>query len=77
MNRKSDYKNIDRWRETARKQKKKYYGRTTDSENKGQRWTTKEIEIVLAHEITDTEISKKINRSVQAIQIARCRYAKK
>ena len=36
-------------------------------------WTREEDVAVLAHDILDTELSKKIERSVQAIQIRRCR----
>ena len=35
-------------------------------------WTKEEIIMVLKHEMTDTEISAKIGRSVGAIQKKRC-----
>lgn len=39
-------------------------------------WTQHEIDLVLAHTIPDRVLSAQIQRSVMAIQIARCRYKK-
>lgn len=71
MNRKSDYKNIDKWRKTCRKQKNKYYGKTAFAENHHKPWTEEEIDIVMRHEVPDCMISETIGRSMGAIQIRR------
>ena len=39
-------------------------------------WTLEEDELVLAHSMSDRELSKRIKRSVQSIQIRRCRLKK-
>ncbi len=50
---------------------RKYYAKTANAANNGERWSSEEIEAVLAHKETDTELSKKIGRSVMAIQVKR------
>jgi len=77
MLRKNSYKNLDRWRETARKQCRRYYKRTELASNRSKPWDKTELDIVMRHELTDHEISKEIGRSVMAIQIARCREKKR
>lgn len=77
MNRKKDYKDIDKWRKTCHKQRLKYYRKTANAKNRGKQWTNEEVELVMLHELTDTMISKIIGRSVEAIQIKRCKENKK
>lgn len=76
MNRKAKYRDIDKWRNTCYKQRRKYYSKTANAENSGQRWTVEEIDMVLQHNITDTEISEIIGRSVQSIQVMRSKLKK-
>lgn len=40
-------------------------------------WTDDEVKLVLDHTMTDREISKKIGRSVTAIQMKRCKTLKR
>ncbi|SDW45719.1 hypothetical protein SAMN05216391_10866 [Lachnospiraceae bacterium KHCPX20] len=47
---------------------KKYYARTSTGRNRLHRWTLAEMRMVQKHEISDTELAKKIHRSVAAIQ---------
>jgi len=68
MNRKNCYKDLSKWRKTVRKQKNRYYRKTTYAENHKKPWTRKEINMVMEHKITDTELSSLIGRSVGAIQ---------
>ena len=75
MNRKESYANIDKWRATCSKQKKRYYGRTQLYEPR--EWTQEEIDLILARDMTDMELSELIHRSVQAIQIKRSRLNSK
>lgn len=77
MNRKRDYKNIEKWRKTCHRQRLKYYRKTANAKNRGKRWTAEEIEMIMLHEHTDTIISKIIGRSVESIQIKRCMENKK
>lgn len=56
---------------------KKYYDRTKSDTGKKRSWTVDEINLVCEHSVTDTELATKINRSVRAIQIMRCRANKK
>ena len=53
MNRKNQYKNLDKWREARNRSRKKNYGKTAYAPNYKKAWTTKEIEVVVKHEITD------------------------
>lgn len=39
-------------------------------------WTLSEIKIILAQDVTDRELSRRLNRSVQSIQVMRCRAKK-
>ena len=76
MLRKSQYKDLEKWKVTASKQRKRYYGKTSNQKNSRKKWTQFEIEAVLEHSQSDFELSKKIGRSVRSIQIKRCRLNK-
>ena len=77
MNRKNYYADIDKWRKTCHDQRLRYYRKTQDAENSNQPWTLEEIEMVLEHSMHDNDLSKKIGRSVQAIQSKRSKLKKK
>ena len=67
-----------KWRNNNRdifnEQKKRYYGKSArNAHNYRKQWTHEEDNLVLKHEISDTELAKQIGRSVQAIQIRRSR----
>lgn len=68
---KDSYKNIEKFKQTKQRQKRRYYRKTMTGLPMPD-WTKEEIIMVLKHEITDTEISAKIGRSVGAIQKKRC-----
>ena len=72
MNRKNSYKDLDKWRKTCRKQNQKYYNKTAFKYEK-RTWDTFEDEIILKHELSDTQLSEILHRSVRAIQIRRSR----
>ena len=58
-------------------QKKRYYDKTVKtSSNRYQRWTLEQIDIILNHKNTDTNMAKQIGKSVKAIQIKRGRLKK-
>lgn len=76
INRKDDYRDIDKWRKACNRQRKRYYRKTQNAENKGSRYTLKEIEMILDRKYSDLELSKLLGRSMQAIQGKRCRLRK-
>ncbi len=73
MNNRHSYKDPEKARLMCNKTRKANYQKTANAPNKGKEWTIRDIDIVMAHEKTDREISKQIGRSVQAIQIMRAR----
>jgi len=68
MLRKKDYKDLNKWKVTSNRQKRRYYAKTQNAENRNQPWTIEEIDMVMEHKITDSELSAVIGRSVGAIQ---------
>lgn len=72
MNRKNGYVDMEKYRETSKRQKRRYYGKTAYSANSGAIWTQDEIDMVMKHEHTDHELSVILGRSVNSIQKMRC-----
>lgn len=73
INRKKLYKDMDKWRKTCREQKRRYYEKTQNSRNKGNKYTLEEIKMILDKNYSDTELSQILGRSVKAIQVKRCK----
>lgn len=71
--RKEHYRDMGKWLKTTNAQKLRYYGKRAKPPK---RWELWEDELVLAHEMTDTELSHIVNHGVKAIQIRRCRLNK-
>jgi len=71
------YRDMEKFRETKRAQKKRYYAKTQNAKNKYKRWKPSELQLVIEHKITDTQLSELLGRSVASIQIARGNYKKK
>ncbi len=71
------YKNMERYYETKRKHRKKYYSKSANAQNSNKRLTEQEIQMILEHKIPDSELSEQIGRSLKAIQNARMRYRHK
>lgn len=71
MIRRKAYKDQDRFRRYRNRYKKRYNAKRDYSGGKKIRWSTDEDKIVLAHEMTDTEIAKMLKRSINAIQVRR------
>lgn len=76
MNRKSAYKDLEKHRQACNRQRKRYYNKTSFAKRHKESWGPEEIEAVMRHEVSDNELSQQIGRSVQAIQIMRCRRNK-
>lgn len=76
MNRKNQYKDMEKYHKARNRQRARYYGKTSNAENSRQPYTLKEMELILDHNITDTELAKMLGRSVLSIQIKRSRLKK-
>jgi hypothetical protein len=68
------YAHPELWYASKDKYNRKYYKRTQQGWNKR---TEDQIDLVLAHKYTDTQLSSMIGHSVCAIQIMRSRAKKK
>ena len=73
---KSQYKDLNKYRNYRNRCKTRYRARTGSNVYEPREWTKEELRMVQAHKITDRELSKKINRSVAAIQNARYKLKK-
>lgn len=76
MLRKDKYKDMEKWKETSKKQKRKYYAKTSNRKNSKKKWTQYEVELIMEHKQSDSELSETLGRSVRSIQIKRCRINK-
>lgn len=77
MNRKHLYKDLEKWKQTKKKQSKKYYDtHSRNATNSKKQYTPEEIELIIKHEISDVELSKILGRSVNAIQVKRSKLNK-
>lgn len=70
------YTNREHCREIRNAQRKRYYSKTLNISQGRRRWTKEEDNLVLNSSLTDTELSKLIQRSVRSIQVRRCRLKK-
>lgn len=75
MNRKKDYRDMEKFRRTCRKQQRRYYSKTAFLYEK-RYWTADEDTMVLEHSVPDTTLSRVIHRSVGAIQTRRSKLLK-
>ncbi len=62
----------ERVRKTILQQQKRYYDKTKEADNSGERWTLKEETLVFSN-ITDRELSELIGRSMRAINVKRAK----
>lgn len=76
-NRQQNYKDHGKARQTHHNQKRRYYASRRFGDGKRHQWTTGEIERVLRHEITDTELAREIGTSVASIHKMRAMYKKR
>lgn len=68
------YADEERYQATKQAYYKRYYEKTAT--HCPIPWTAEQDALVLAHNITDRELSKMIGHSMKAIQIRRCRLKK-
>lgn len=77
MNRREDYKDVDKWRKTCNAQRARYYARTVDAINSKTRWQPWEDEMILKMEVPDKELSRQLGMSMKAIIVRRCKLKAK
>jgi hypothetical protein len=74
------YKRNREWRlshpEGRNLDRKRYYNKSSYAKNYYRRWVWEEIQLILYSRLTDSKLSKILGRSVQSIQIKRCKYNK-
>lgn len=71
------YADTDKAKEYRNRQRKKNYGKSAAlAINKSRPYTEEEKDLILEHAVSDFELAQMIGRSVQAIQIARCKLRK-
>lgn len=68
------YKDKDKARKLRNKHRKRNYAKTQGYPKR--EWTVKEMDLVLSSDKSDRELSLILNRSMQSIQIKRCRLKK-
>ena len=71
--RKSDYRDMEKYKKTKREQQKRYYHKTQNAPNSKKYWTDEETEMIMQKNVSDTELSQILGRSVRAIQRRRHR----
>ena len=67
MLRKNEYKDMQKFKKTKREQQKRYYQKTQNAQNNNKPWSDTEIEMIMAKEVSDRELSKLLGRSMRAI----------
>ena len=67
------YKDQEKYRQYRNRWKQKYYDARRFCENHKMPWSGDEISLIMDHKIPDTEIAAQLGRSVEAIQIRRCK----
>ena len=73
MLRKSEYRDMEKYRETREKQKKRYYAKTECGRHRWQKW---QDDLIIAHEMADHQLAKIVGHSVKATQVRRARLKK-
>lgn len=73
---KGRYSDLNKWRKTKNKQKRRYYDKTKYAKNHKQIWTSAEIQLVIEHKHSDTELATMLGRSVNAVQKMRQKHKK-
>lgn len=71
MNRKNNYKDMDKFKTTKRNQQYRYHHKLGSGYYKPRRWDDWEDELVLKHEKPDRELSIELERSVKSISVHR------
>ena len=70
------YADKEKYRKYRNGYNSRYYARTQNAPNKRQRWTLHDMDMIIKREVSDTELSKLLGRSVRAIQMKRQKLKK-
>ena len=73
--RKTEYKDLNKWRKSVTEYNRRYYAKTALYEPRG--WTDEEVEMIMAREKSDRELSEILHRSMKSIVGKRCLVKKK
>ena len=73
MNRKKDYKDLEKFKMCKRKQQERWRKRSGAFKYGRRKWTEEEDMLVLQQNKTDRELSKEIHRSIGSIYTRRSR----
>lgn len=76
MNRKNEYKDMEKFKKTKREQQYRYKHRLGAGMYKPRKWEKWEDELVLKHENPDRELVEVLQRSIGAIVVRRVRLKK-
>lgn len=71
------YKDMDKYNDYVNRNRKANYQKGNFSDGTARPYTLDEMELILEHSMSDRELAKLLKRSVQSIQIKRCRLKKK
>lgn len=63
--RKTEYKDLNKWRKSVTEYNRRYYAKTALYEPRG--WTDEEVEMIMAREKPDRELSEILHRSMRSI----------
>lgn len=63
--RKSEYKDLDKWRKTVTEYNRRYYSKTALYEPR--KWTDEEVEMIMGREKSDRQLSEILQRSMKSI----------
>lgn len=74
MLRRKDYKDEEKFKKTRYAQRKRFYAKTANSVNCKKHYTNDEIQMIINHSMTDSELSVVLGRSVNSIRKVRYRY---
>lgn len=69
--RKENYRDMQRYHETRRRQMARWRQRGGSGQYPRRPWTRDELQLIIAHQMPDRELSRQIQRSVVAIQTKR------
>lgn len=69
----SHQKDLNKYRDAKRKEKRRYREKTGANRYQPRRWTEYEVKLVVRHVMPDRLLAIKLNRSVGSIQLKRTR----
>lgn len=71
-----EYKDQQKYQTYRNNYNQRYYEARNFVTNKCRRWTEEDLKLIMDHNETDTELARKLGRSVRSIQVLRSRQKK-